>query len=61
MTEDKVGESLFFIFSASLMIIVCILISISVGRGNYIHKLKQEAIDKNYAIYNPTNGVWQWK
>ena len=61
MTEDKVGESLFFMFFASIMIIVCILIYMSVDRGLYIDKLKQEAIDKNYAVYNHTNGIWQWK
>jgi hypothetical protein len=35
-----------------------------IGNGmkeNEIARLKKQAVEHNYAEYNHTNGVWQWK
>jgi len=26
-----------------------------------VKNIKYEAVSRGYAIYNPTNGVWQWQ
>ncbi len=47
------------------IIILCVWIMFAmVGNGmkeTEIKRLKQQAIERNYAEYNHTNGVWQWK
>ena len=37
------------------------LITINNDKKIDLKNLKQEAIQLNYAEYNSTNGVWQWK
>ena len=44
---------------------ICIIgiVAVIVSRANIQENrnLKTQAIERGYAIYNPTNGVWQWK
>jgi hypothetical protein len=39
-------------------VIFCALLIIEKEERKYLQK---QAIELNYANYNPTNGVWQWK
>lgn len=39
------------------------LVCIGICYGFDLHKslMQREAIQRGFAEYNPTNGVWQWK
>lgn len=39
------------------VLVVGVLLGIVITK----HVYRQEAIDRGFAIYNPTNGIWQWK
>lgn len=45
------------------LIAVCLLVTVMTKLGAMIssNKLKQEAITRGFAAYNPTNGVWEWR
>jgi hypothetical protein len=42
-------------------ILIGMLIGGAINNTKNIHRLKQEAIQRGHAEYNPTNGAWQWK
>jgi hypothetical protein len=60
MTDDTSRTFDFIILGLILGMVILFFVGF-VGRGVEIDRLKHEAIQKNYAIYNPTNGNWQWK
>ena len=56
------------IFSVWITVILTIVIGcavvffvVSVFKNIPVEILKREAIERNFAEYNSTNGVWQWK
>lgn len=44
-----------------LIIIACCKVGKDVGSDRMEKKYQKELVNRGYAIYNPTNGVWQWK
>lgn len=40
---------------------ICLFAGLSMGQEIEKMNFQKEAVDRGYAIYNPTNGVWQWK
>jgi hypothetical protein len=48
-------------FVGGSMIIFCLLLTGALFTMDGKSALKREAIERNFAEYNSTNGVWQWK
>jgi hypothetical protein len=44
-----------------LALVVGFLCGIIFGGNMAEHSYQTDAIEKGYACYNSTNGVWQWK
>lgn len=40
---------------------ICLFAGVSIGIEIAKDHFKKEAVDRGYAVYNPTNGIWQWK
>jgi len=57
MDETKIKDIMLGMTLASLASVIICAVFIS---GKYVN-FKREAIERNYAEFNSTNGVWQWK
>jgi hypothetical protein len=46
-----------------LLLIVLLTLSVTIGIivDSELTTLKKQAIERNHAVYNSTNGHWQWK
>lgn len=44
-----------------IIAIICLKVGHEQGMITQESYYQKEAIDRGYANYNPTNGVWQWK
>lgn len=49
------------IISDLALAVVFLAMGLLIGANIAADSLHKEAIQRGYAIHNPTNGVWQWK
>jgi hypothetical protein len=62
MTEKMDTLNAFSTIANIMGLIAIGILLLSLFKANSVHnQLKSEAIEKGYACYNSTNGVWQWK
>ena len=40
---------------------IAFIIGMAYGANELNVKCRREAIERGFAEYNPTNGIWQWK
>ena len=48
-------------FNITVGILVAMLAYLLLDTSYEVHKLKRQAIEKNYALYDSKTGVWKWK
>ena len=54
-------EEIITMLGAILVLNICVFLFLWAIKEFPATTLKREAIERNFAEYNSTNGVWQWK
>jgi len=60
----KFEEKIIGVLVGLIAFLIAMLIHVSqsvTSLNQSVTSLKREAIERNFAEYNSTNGVWQWK
>ncbi len=61
MTRELYIVRIWSVLILCLLVWVCFRFGYISGKSIMKKQFHRELVDKGYAIYNPTNGVWQWK